>query len=204
VWWRTPSHPRPPRDILTSVIFREKWTANIAGQPGTIWRAEFRDQREQVAYLRQIVRAYASTMTIRDKATQIVFDIYYVPQKNQAMQAWAIGDWVQKNIKYILESEETFYTPIQTLRVGAADCDDHSTLICALCESIGIPTQLVAMGWSSGGSWGYQHIAARAAVRIGGRQRWLWMDSTLEEPIGFNPLRKAIREHRDVKFLAMR
>jgi hypothetical protein len=181
------------------VVIREKWTANIAGRPGSIFRVDFPNQEAQVTYLDGVVKQYRGAQTIRDKAMDIVFNEYHCQPRALACHAAAIGDWVQKNIRYVNEGTETFATPIQTLRLGYEDCDGHSCLIRSLCESLGIVTQFCALKWDGG----YQHIYARALVPIGGKKRWLPLDSTLTEPIGTNPLIRACREHKDVKMLCV-
>lgn len=181
------------------MIVTQKWRAPIAGQIGTVYRVQFGSQAEQVAYLRCMIEAYRGTQTIRQKAVDIVFGVYRLPSKALAAHAVALGDWVQKNIRYVNEGEETFQTPIQTLRLGYGDCDDHTTLICALVEAIGIPTQAVALGWNGG----YRHIFPRAAARVGGRLRWIPLDSTLSAPMGTNPIARAVKDHGNVKVLAL-
>lgn len=52
----------------------------------------------------------------------------------------AIGHWVGANIKYVSDPKGLEYVapPLETLRVGAGDCDDFAVLIASLYESIGL------------------------------------------------------------------
>jgi hypothetical protein len=52
----------------------------------------------------------------------------------------AIGHWVGANVKYVSDPRGLEYvaSPLETLRVGAGDCDDFAVLIASLYESIGL------------------------------------------------------------------
>jgi transglutaminase superfamily protein len=183
------------------VHWLQRWRARspIDGMPVSIGRAQFGSQAEQVAFLRQLVEGYKSTYTIAQLARDIVFRQRQCPPKKKACHALAIASWVQDNITYVNEGEETFQTPLHTLRVGYGDCDDFTTLIGAFLESLGIPVELVAVGWAgdelpfgqkASGPWrtlfaqeSFRHIFPRA--RISGPQgtRRLPLDATLSAPV---------------------
>ncbi len=189
---------------------------------GRVLKMRFASQAEEIAFLRLMVNAYRELQTVRAKAVWIVFDLYGCPPKRPAAHALAIGDWVQKNIRYVNEFPETFSSPLATLRQGYEDCDGHSILIAALCESIGVPTHLKALGWRDGAPppdvidrlrwelspWGFRHIYCEALVpiRVSGKmkQRALPLDSTMSTPVGItNPLTTALRLHGDVTSLTV-
>jgi len=49
--------------------------------------------------------------------------------------------WVKRNIEFRGEHAETLQSPVVTLQLAAGDCDDHSSLIAAMLESLGYRTQ---------------------------------------------------------------
>jgi Transglutaminase-like superfamily len=162
-------------------------------------RAQFGSQAEQVGFLRQLVTAYRSLHTITALARDIVFRQHNCLPKRKLCHALAIGTWVQQNITYVNEGEETFQTPLATLRFRYGDCDCTTTLTASLLESIGIPCELVAVAWADPvrlfgrpvrGPWGkvfgresFRHIFPRALVPDGGRIRRVPLDATLDHPI---------------------
>lgn len=179
----------------------QKWTARgMDGKPVLMRRAEFSGQAEQVAFLRELVQAYRSLHTITALARDIVFRIYNCPPKRKLLHAVALADWVQKNITYVNEGEETFQTPLATLRFGYGDCDCMTTLLASLLEAVGIPCELVAVAWADPvrlfgrpvrGPWGrvfgassFRHIFPRAVVAAGGQTRRVPLDPTLDQPVG--------------------
>jgi hypothetical protein len=151
--------------------------------------ARFKNLDEQLHLLREFIAKFRTHPQIRDLAVKIIRDAG-APPKDQRAQALAIGSWVQDNIYYVLELPERFATPLETLRKGAGDCDDFTTLIGALCESIGIPTLMVAM--SVNGAW--KHIFP--AALIGKQKRLLTLDATMRFPISqeVNPV-TLMQEH---------
>ena len=169
------------------------------GQPVVMRRAEFDSQQEQVAFLRQMVSAYRSTHTISSLARDIVFRQYQCRPKRRLAHAVALAHWVQQHITYVNEGEETFQTPLATLRQGYGDCDDLTTLIASLVESLGIPCELVAVAWAEpsplfgrkvAAGWTkvfseerYRHIFPRAVISGGGRVRRVPLDATLDQPV---------------------
>lgn len=163
----------------------------LDGRKVTIRRKSFATQAEQVKYLRQMVAAYRGTQGIRSLARDVVFRVLQLPPKRRAAHAVGIASWVQGRITYVNEGDETFQTPIETLRSGYGDCDDFSTLIAALCESLGVPTELVALEWGGTrlpfGFWvggQFRHIFPRAIVPgPDGRPLRLPLDATLDQPV---------------------
>ncbi len=189
------------RTIDPAVKWSHKWVARspIDGAPVVMRRAQFATQADQVAFLRQLVGAYRSVHTITALARDIVFRQYHCRPKAKLSHAVSIARWVQQNITYVNEGEETFQTPLATLRFGYGDCDCISVLIASLCESIGIPCQLVAVAWAdplplfgrrSVGAWlkvfgpeTFRHIFACALVGAGGKTRRVPLDATLDQPV---------------------
>ncbi len=57
----------------------------------------------------------------------------------------SVFGWVKANIEFRGEYGETLQTPKMTLYYGAGDCDDQSTLIAALLNSLGYQTRFQTM-----------------------------------------------------------
>lgn len=162
---------------------------DLAGRPAPTRVMQFGSQQEQVLFLGQMVRAYRNRLPIRERAVAICRE-YDIPAKRKIAQAIGIGRWVQREIYYVNEGDETFQSPIRTLKSGFGDCDDFTTLIGALCESIGIPCQLVGMSVNSPG---LTHIFPRAVVATPLGPRYLPLDATLSQPAGSaDPIRIAV------------
>lgn len=121
----------------------------------------FGSQAEQIIWLRRMVDQYRAVHAIRARARDIVFRQRGCEPKDKVGQALAIGAWVQDTITYVEEMPETFQTPTTTVAMGYGDCDDFSTLIASLLESIGIESELVGMEWDGH----FRHIFPRAVVR---------------------------------------
>ncbi len=154
-------------------------------------RLRFPNQAAQVVFLRQMVDEYRSNQLIRQKAQQIVFEIYKCKPRDRLSHCMAVARWVQEHITYVNEGEETFQTPVATLTQRYGDCDDFTTLIGSLLESIGIRCQVVALEWDGE----FRHVFPRAVLDgLGpdGGPLFLPLDATLEGgPVG-DPLQNPI------------
>lgn len=154
------------------------------GIAGPTWQAEFQDLDEQLRFLRKLVSGpkvridgrlignYRTHPAIRELALKTIREAN-VEARDKREQALAIGQWVQDNIYYVHESPERFQTPLHTLRIKAGDCDDFTTLICSLLESIGIPNRFVCM--QINGVW--KHIFPAALMANG---KLLPLDGTMK------------------------
>ncbi len=156
----------------------------VAGDEVSTRRVTFRSQEDQIRYLRDTVEMSRCLAAIRARARDLVFRVYNCMPRNDFDYALAIGDWVQRSIRYVREIPEVFQTPTMTIACGYGDCDDHATVVCSLLESIGVETELVGMAWEAEGQTTYNHIFPRALV-TSGQQRTvrLPLDTTLQRPI---------------------
>ncbi len=181
-------------------------TSEATGATVTSRRVRFGSQPEQIVWLRKMIDEYREPYIIRARARDIAFRQRGCPPRDQACQAVAIAGWVQDTITYVNEMPETFQTPPTTIAEGYGDCDDFSTLIGALCESIGILVELVGMQWTEGGVEYYRHIFPRALVPIGGRVVRVPLDATLTVPVDGtqDPIRIALaRGVRNLRVFAL-
>jgi len=161
-------------------------------QPVKVRRIVFPSQHDQIRFLRAMVDRYRGHQLIREKAIDIVFREAKCPPKAKLCHAVAIARWVQKNITYVNEGVETFQSPVRTLTWRRGDCDDFATVEAALCESIGIPCELVGLHWRGQ----FRHIFARAVIPVPGHGvRRIPLDATLNRDVRDlpNPIAISIR-----------
>ncbi len=84
-------------------------------------------------------------------------------QKDYLSEAKAIHAFVRDKVRYVRDPNkvETLHTAEQILRQGQGDCDDKTILVCALLETIGHPTKIVAVGFDRG----YCHVYPQVNIR---------------------------------------
>jgi len=84
---------------------------------------------------------------VRLKALDII-NSALVPNRATVESAEAIFDYVIENIRYVPDpvEVETVQDPEVTLTILAGDCDDHSALVAALAQAIGIPARYRVVG----------------------------------------------------------
>lgn len=157
--------------------------SSLAGDTVTTRKVSFGSQQEQIRYLRDVVSQYRAVYAIRARARDIAFRQRSCAPKDKRCQALAIASWVQDNITYVEELPETFQTPTSTVSQGYGDCDDFVQLICAMLESIGIQSELVALQWPEADGEYYRHIFARAAFTEGGQRITLPLDATISRSV---------------------
>lgn len=163
-------------------------------------RVTFSSFLEEAAFLRKMAETYKRNIAIRELAIRIVFPSCV--RRDEFCQAMAIGQWVQDHIHYVHEGFETFCTPTRTVKLGAGDCDDMTTLTCALLGSIGIENRMVIVNIN--GKWAHIFPVALARSSDGTRDA-IPLDASLSEPISLrtNPLRKLRLAGRDVRTLVV-
>jgi hypothetical protein len=109
--------------------------------------------------------------------------------------------WVKDHIEFRGEYAETLQTPQVTLDLGAGDCDDHSTLIAAMLESIGFQTRFVTI--ATGKDEEFSHVYPEVFMR--GLSKWIPLDSTVRSSYpGWQPSNIVRRKVRASRPAAMR
>lgn len=157
---------------MTTVKAVVKYTLhNIANGPAGI--------RATLKLMSKVTKHYKKSPIVRELALKIVRN---VPQKQWALEARELLRWVQDNIRYAkdVRGVETLQSPPQTLRIGQGDCDDQSIMLASLLESIGHPTQFVAIGQTKNS---LTHVLVR--TRIG--NKWVWADPITDWVLGKGP-----------------
>ena len=145
--------------------------------------------RATLRLMSKIAKRYKKSPQIRELALALTRSI---PQKSWSKEVAALHKFVRDDIRYIKDIRgcETIQTPIQTLRLGAGDCDDKSTLVAALLESIGHPTRFKAVGFSKGN---LSHVYTQ--TKIAGK--WYSVECTEMVKVGWEPdnVREYMIEH---------
>lgn len=139
-----------------------------------------RGVRQTLAVMRQMVRTAKIDPTIRQLATTLVFN---TPEKDEYAEVSALLSFVQQNIRYVkdVHDVETLSSPEKTLAGRIGDCDDQTTLLAALLESVGYPSCFVVAGYSSASV--LEHVYLAACVD----GQWLTCDPTERGPVGWEP-----------------
>jgi len=129
--------------------------------------------------MRALVNQCKTDLTIRQAATSVAF---LQPEKDEFAEAEAVFNYVRDHIRYMRDVNgiETLMTPPQTLASRLGDCDDQSTLLACMLESIGYPTRFVVAGYNGGG---FEHVYLQAWIN----GRWISMDPTEPHPMGWEP-----------------
>lgn len=131
--------------------------------------------------MRSLVHRYKKAGEVRETALTLVAP---VRQKDWVGEVNAIFEWVRDHIRYVrdIHGIETLQTPPVTMDVGTGDCDDKSTLLASLLESIGHPTRFVAAGYREPRNYSHVYVETRLGTR------WVPLDATLlDKPMGSIP-----------------
>jgi transglutaminase-like putative cysteine protease len=128
----------------------------------------------------ELVKNGKKNASVRAKALALTHDL---PQKDKLGEIRALFNFVQNNIRYVrdISGVETLAYPEQVLVQESGDCDDKSTLLAALLESIGHPTRFLAVGFQPGN---FSHVFVETIV---GNKKWLSLDTTEPQPMGWRP-----------------
>jgi transglutaminase-like putative cysteine protease len=140
--------------------------------------------RQTLQHMRAFVDQYKTAPQVRELALSLTRNL---PQKAYSQEAEVISEFVKNRIRYVrdINGVETVQTPVKTLEYGAGDCDDKSTLLAAMLESLGFETRFHAMGFRLGD---ISHVLLEC--RIG--DKWIALETT--EPVAMGWLPKNIRE----------
>ena len=135
--------------------------------------------RATLNYMRDYVNQYKTHKNIRELALQLTRGL---PQKDFDAEIKALFNYVQNNIRYVkdVHNVETIQTPLKTLEYGQGDCDDKSTLLAALLQSLGHPTRFHALGFKP------EHIS-HVLLEVKADNKWIALDSTEPHMMGWLP-----------------
>lgn len=135
--------------------------------------------RETLKIMSKLVSQYKSSQSVRELALYLTRGLN---QKDYIGELKSIHQYVRDKIRYVkdIRGVETIQTPEQTLRLGAGDCDDKSTLVAAMLESIGHPTRFCAVGFVKGT---ISHVLVQTKIA----NNWINVECTEPVPIGWCP-----------------
>lgn len=137
--------------------------------------------RATLQLMSTLVRRFKTDPAIRQQALDLIGNL---PSKRWALEVDALFRFVRDRIRYTRDTNgvETIQWPTVTLSVGQGDCDDKSTLLASLLESIGHPTRFVAIGPEPAK---YSHVFVQ--TQLG--SKWVSLDATMNVPMGWTPPR---------------
>lgn len=129
--------------------------------------------------MRRAVRECKTNPAIRNAASTLLFNS---PERDQVAEVNAIFEFVRDSIRYVRDvfGVETLQTPMKTLALELGDCDDQSTLLACLLESVGYRTRFIVAAYRS---LAFEHVFLQAL--IGGQ--WVSMDPTEYHALGWAP-----------------
>ena len=136
--------------------------------------------RLTLALMARLVSDFKKHPQVRETALELVSGL---APKDWRGEVSAIFAFVRDHVRYVrdVHDVETLQTPIVTLDLMQGDCDDKSTLLAALLQSVGHKTRFVATGYHSPGA--YQHVYVETP--LGGS--WTALDATVQHHLGWRP-----------------
>lgn len=130
--------------------------------------------------MRRLILAGRTDPLVRQFTASLVAPIR--PQKQYMAMVRLIHAFVRDRVAYVMDIRdvETLHPAEFILRNRYGDCDDKTILVCAMLESIGLKTKLVAVGAVPNTC---SHVYAE--VRMG--QHWIPLECTEDVPVGWSP-----------------
>lgn len=127
----------------------------------------------------RLVKVFKADSRIRALAESLVADL---PGKDYAAEVRRVFYYVRDSIRYTqdVNDVETLKTPLATVETRQGDCDDKSTLLAALLESLGHPSRFVAIGFEPEN---FAHVYVETFI---GRD-WMALDATEPVEPGWSP-----------------
>lgn len=130
----------------------------------------------------ELARAAKTDPGVRQRAAQLVREL---PQYDTVGEVRALHAFVRDAIRYTndIRGVELLQTPRATLEMGVGDCDDKSTLLAALLESIGRPARFVAVAMRP--STDFSHVYVE--TRMGPAGKWIALETIKPVDVGWSP-----------------
>lgn len=137
--------------------------------------------KQTLRLMSKITRQFKKDPGVRELACMLVRDL---PQYDTNGEIRALHAFVRDHIRYTgdIRAVETLQTPRVTLETGVGDCDDKSTLLASLLESINRPTRFVAVGFGEGG--GHSHVLVEVLTR---KRKWVPLETIKQVEAGWYP-----------------
>lgn len=144
------------------------------------------DGPEGVRITLEVMRSFARLARINPDVRGLAIQLTQgVTPDDELGEIAALFMFVRDRIRYVqdVNEVETVQTPEVTLEVGAGDCDDKSTLLAALLESIGHPARFAAVAFAPDA---FEHVLVETRFNWRG-QDWLPLETTKQVPLGWYP-----------------
>lgn len=124
--------------------------------------------------MRAFADQYKIHPQVRELALSLVRDLNQKDYTGEIQRLWS---YVKNNVRYVrdIRGVETVQTPLKTLEYGQGDCDDKSTLLASMLESLGHTTRFKALGVNGS-------RLCHVLVEVNYRGQWLPLETT--EPVG--------------------
>lgn len=151
---------------------RLSFLGNIpSGEPGTTTTLKL---------MRRFVNQYKRSPEVRETALSLISELR---PKDWLGEINAVFSYVRDSIRYArdVRGVETLQIPSVTMDLGAGDCDDKSTLLASLLESIGHPTRFVAIGYTKPHTYSHVYVETKHGAR------WMPLDATVPMALGWKP-----------------
>jgi transglutaminase-like putative cysteine protease len=134
---------------------------------------------QTVRTMRALVSQGKVDPVILQAATSAVFNMREFDDLGEVNAVFML---VRDGIRYQrdINGVETLAYPATTLARQVGDCDDQSTLLGALLESVGYPTRFVVAGY---GGPDYEHVYLQVLVH----GQWIDADPTQHNELGWAP-----------------
>lgn len=130
----------------------------------------------------------SDTQMVRTTALSLIRDL---PERAWYAEIQRLHNFVQTQIRYVYDPTEVelVQTPDETLAQMQGDCDDQSTLLASLLDSIGHPARFVAVGF---GRQSFSHVLVQTRVGNFGddsatSKDWLTCETIIDKPLGWFP-----------------
>jgi len=149
--------------------------------------------RGRVNEIKYLIQKYSGDPQIRQIAANIVtkkiklgkHEYWKIPEEDYINELNEIFKWVKNNIRYELDplKKDIIEDPFTTMRLKLADCDGMTVLVGSLVGSLGYPVAIKVIKQSERGRM--YHVYPLVGLPPTNPKRWLAMDTSLKEPIGY-------------------
>jgi transglutaminase-like putative cysteine protease len=135
--------------------------------------------RATVRLMHDLIDQGKKSVRIRQLAVEITRGL---KQKDWVAEISAIHSFVRDRIRYVrdIHGVETLHTAERILDNAAGDCDDKTILFCALAESLGYHTRIVAIGFRKGS---FSHVYPEVLIN----EHWITAETTEPVKFGWKP-----------------
>lgn len=119
-----------------------------------------------------------------------------VPEKNNGAEIGALFRAVRNNVRYTsdIAGVDSYQKPSHTLRFRTGDCDDYSSLTCALAQSLGLPCRFKVIRTKGAPEW--NHIYAQIGLPRRRPKKWISFDASVDMPLGWEAPRSMVDASR--------